>query len=666
MTDNKDEGETLPKILCEPSEFALPTADFKQRFDRLSRRAGIADRQHFASGWAQRKQSLYDRRFEARIGTDNFLPFGVLRQASTLGRAVCKIEAEGVSYNGFPGAWNGTGFLVAPGLLLTNHHVLNSKEVAQSASAIFDYHADGENAGQTTTVALDPKSLFITSQASGGLDYTFVALKEPADGFGAIQMYRGAFATDFMKRANIIQHPDGRPKEVVLQDNQVLPDDHPLFLHYVTDTEGGSSGSPVFDNNWQLKALHHASRRNLEQELPVGSEGTPPKRLNEGVKISAIAADLELRLDSEDERDAASKVLAEIKGEDSFTGFFGVRGRGGGAQEENLEAVIETYYGKERDIDIAFWNIEWFNRHYRKKLGKVAGIVADLKLDIWAFSESSPQATRALAARMRQEFGQRYECLASEPEASEHRQTTTVMWNSETVSCVRVPWPDKIAEALRAHSEEFDEIEMEAVEGKIFNRFPGLFHFTALSSTPGTQRPFDFFLVPLHLKAKAEGKKRRRMASSLLAEAIDIMQKQGHDQDWVLGGDFNAELKSGDFDPLSVEGFQALSAADEESGALTYLSPRFGSLIDHIFLSPNMAAKQDSDFFILAADKRIPEFDKEISDHRPVIARLSLTGEAPAEADERVEALLRAYQNQPAALLRALAAAIERQAGSGD
>lgn len=277
MSDAKEKSERTeppePLRSREPDVFALPSGAFKQRFDAYARRAGIADRQHFASGWAQRKQTLYDTQFEARIGAANFLPFGFLQRAATLGRAVCKITAKGVNFGGRSGEWSGSGFMVGQDLLLTNHHVLNSVDVAQSATLIFDFHADAgddEAAGaRSRTFTLDPETLFVTSPATGGLDYTFVATTAVPEDFGTIRMSRGALATDFMRRANIIQHPDGRPKEVVLQDNQVLSDDHPLFLHYVTDTEGGSSGAPVFDNNWHLKALHHASRKNLEQERPA-------------------------------------------------------------------------------------------------------------------------------------------------------------------------------------------------------------------------------------------------------------------------------------------------------------------------------------------------------------------------------------------------------------
>lgn len=650
----------------EPQDISLAGPAFAERMDRLSRKVGITDRHRFASGWAQRKQALFERVFEAQVGIDNQLPFLFVQQATRTGRAVCKIEATGVNYRGHSGSWVGTGFLVAPGLILTNNHVLNSKDVADNAVAIFDFQ-DTASGGQSQTQSFqfDPDDLFITSAAIGGLDYAFVSvLDKPEETYGFVEMFRGAFATGFMKRANIIQHPGGKPKTVVLQDNRLLPDDHPLFLHYTTDTEGGSSGSPVFDNNWQLKALHHASRKNAEEARPAESHGPAPKRINEGVKLSSIAADLELKLSSPAEQKSAQRVLAHIRGDDSNTGYFGVRGRQAAtARTNHLETLVTTYFGKEQDIDIAFWNVEWFNRQYRERMYDVAGVIADKNIDIWAFSETSPEATEALVDHLDREFGLQFEWAASEPEASSGKQTTTVMWNRETIRGAHEEWPDDIKDNLNARSDDEDALDLEAVDGKIFNRYPGLFHFSTAGQAALTNVSFDFYLVPLHLKAMADGSKRRRMASEILAKAVSVMVERGYDKDWVIGGDVNADLASGDLDPLSAGGFTAVSARDEADGAFTYLSRRYRSLIDHIFLSPNMVNFGDQDdFFILAADKANSSFAEDISDHRPVVVRLSLTQDATASEANELTDLVGRYRDQPAELLRRIADAFDHHA----
>src|SRR5262249_16458385 len=75
---------------------------------------------------------------------------------------------------------------------------------------------------------------------------------------------------------NIIQHPQGRPKQVALRDNQVIDllDD---FLHYRADTEPGSSGAPVFNDFWELVGLHHSGvpRRDQATKRPLTRWGAP-------------------------------------------------------------------------------------------------------------------------------------------------------------------------------------------------------------------------------------------------------------------------------------------------------------------------------------------------------------------------------------------------------
>ena len=128
------------------------------------------------------------------------------------------------------------------------------------------------------------------------------------------------------------------------------------------------------------------------------------------------------------------------------------------------------------------------------------------------------------------------------------------------------------------------------------------------------------------------------MASKILAVAIDKRIKEGWDEDWILGGDFNATLASEDFDTLIGADMAPLSAQDEAGGAFSYIK-RPNSLIDHIFLSPNLAKSYGAeDFFIVAADRSFPRYLKKISDHRPVLVRLSMNGRRqphPIESRER-------------------------------
>jgi hypothetical protein len=76
---------------------------------------------------------------------------------------------------------------------------------------------------------------------------------------------------------------------------------------------------------------------------------------------------------------------------------------------------------------------------------------------------------------------------------------------------------------------------------------------------------------------------------------------------------------------MGDKGLVPISAEDEGNGSITYIKDPFKSLIDHIYLSPNLARQYGPrDFFIVASDRTVPNYIEQISDHRPVLARLSL------------------------------------------
>jgi V8-like Glu-specific endopeptidase len=78
---------------------------------------------------------------------------------------------------------------------------------------------------------------------------------DPAAEWGAIRLKR----TDLHKgaRVNIVQHPMGGHKQIALYHNIVLYVGENR-IQYLTDTLPGASGSPVFDSDWNVVALHHS------------------------------------------------------------------------------------------------------------------------------------------------------------------------------------------------------------------------------------------------------------------------------------------------------------------------------------------------------------------------------------------------------------------------
>jgi len=108
-------------------------------------------------------------------------------------------------------------------------------------------------------------------------------------------------------RVFIIQHPRGQEQQIVLSDNNVLPNGlYHNFLRYRADSDYGSSGSPVFNEHWQLIALHHAAIGDLTlEDITAGtpaaesttsspSPSAPPSQIyaQQGVRICRILQDL--------------------------------------------------------------------------------------------------------------------------------------------------------------------------------------------------------------------------------------------------------------------------------------------------------------------------------------------------------------------------------------
>ena len=204
---------------------------------------------------------------------------------------------------------NGTGFLVAPWLLMTNNHVLPDPDAAAAATVRFGYQ-EQENGDITGVqqVDLDPGRFFATSP-DALLDYTVVAVgalpggTPPGEEFGVIPLVGATGKILEGEPVNIIQHPEGRPKEIAFRNNQLvkLVDDD--VMTYATDTDSGSSGSPVLNDQWELVGLHRSSVEATDDRgRPVDRTGrlvgpTTPVSLrawtaNKGSRVSALVGDL--------------------------------------------------------------------------------------------------------------------------------------------------------------------------------------------------------------------------------------------------------------------------------------------------------------------------------------------------------------------------------------
>lgn len=238
---------------------------------------------------------------ERIIGKNDLMSVTFLDLAVRVARTVARVRIRNAAGQllGY-----GTGFMVGPRVLITNNHVLGSAAEAASSQVEFNYQdtADGL-APVPVTFVLDPNSLFITSKP---LDYTVVAVRDSAQeavtAFGHNRLVEEEGKVLVGESLNIIQHPNGEPKQLALRENTLI-DVLPQFLHYHTDTAPGSSGSPVFNDQWEVVALHHsgvprtdAQGRYLTKDGGLWTPAMGEHRIdwiaNEGARISQIVASL--------------------------------------------------------------------------------------------------------------------------------------------------------------------------------------------------------------------------------------------------------------------------------------------------------------------------------------------------------------------------------------
>jgi endonuclease G, mitochondrial len=214
---------------------------------------------------------------ERIIADNNELPVKFLEEGAKVQKCVARIHNADSSF--------GTGFLISPSIIITNNHVLPTKEVSATTQIEFNYQIDLHGDQLVPDIySTNPDDLFYTSPETN-LDFTIVRVKNndgpPGIKWGNLILEEVQISPN--QYCNIIQHPGARFKEVALQENHIAR----IFdskVRYTTDTEPGSSGSPVFDNNWRLICLHHAGG---DQDPQTGNWLN-----NEGINIANIRADL--------------------------------------------------------------------------------------------------------------------------------------------------------------------------------------------------------------------------------------------------------------------------------------------------------------------------------------------------------------------------------------
>lgn len=262
---------------------------------------------------------------ERLIGLNNLMDVDFLRRGLDVANSVCRV----VYGNGLQTIQPmGTGFLVGPALMMTNNHVIEDKTSARRFWAQFEFeNRNREINDKTYFFKADPDSFFLTSPK---LDYTIVALEPRAANDPEIllnkyplnALYSSKGKINLGDSLNIIQHPEGKPKMIAFRENKVtVVSTEKPYIHYTTDTERGSSGSLVANDQWEIVALHRSGVPFQDEngnyltskgEI-INNPQAQPHLIhwvgNQGVLIDHILADIDTQPVAEDQEDLKEKIL---------------------------------------------------------------------------------------------------------------------------------------------------------------------------------------------------------------------------------------------------------------------------------------------------------------------------------------------------------------------
>ena len=187
----------------------------------------------------------------------NFLQRGLAQVSS-----ICRVD-------GGKGGM-GTGFLIGKDLILTNCHVIFGQERDPSpeeqadlsgVTCRFRYLSDeGEEKGKV--VPLVASGALVKWSSVRNLDYSLLKIQSDPDSTVCPLTFREGQAWELPLKndgLHILQHPKGETLKLALGWQSVTG----VYLdrarvQYVSQTHGGSSGSPCFNDQWELVAMHQS------------------------------------------------------------------------------------------------------------------------------------------------------------------------------------------------------------------------------------------------------------------------------------------------------------------------------------------------------------------------------------------------------------------------
>lgn len=262
-------------------------------------------------------------------------------------------------------------------------------------------------------------------------------------------------------------------------------------------------------------------------------------------------------------------------------------------------------FGLQNTFEIACWNIEQFPKS-NQTVNDVVEIIRDLDIDLFAVEEiTNTTAFNALIDSLPE-----YNGVVATQSSPGFALWTGIIYRKSMISISN--------QQVLFTDDSYN-----------FPRFP----YSVYIQANQNNKTFDFTLIVLHLKAEdgnPASQQRRKVAVDSLQNYVSNKLQQGGDPDYIIAGDWNDLLD----DQPSVNVF--LPFLDEPqmytfltlpfAGSLTeytYIGGGYRSLIDHIMITASIDTTYNNiDTQIIKIDQTFSQYESEVSDHRPVAARI--------------------------------------------
>ncbi|CAJ0849327.1 hypothetical protein AMST5_00109 [freshwater sediment metagenome] len=298
------DGRWATEVMLRNALRAAKSTQFEQRLEGIRQNFDLSDTKVQMSELPEQIVSDFSY----------LMPVGFLDRGQRAARAVARIcvprifNGQPQLLSGKPSLALGTGWMISPDLLVTNHHVIAARFDEEDAADASDIALQAKGAeAWFDYVDLDKPyhvyAMMALEASDRNLDYAVLRVgiagvgdAPPLSEWGHLRIADESNELRPGRPLNIVQHPSGDVKQIAIRRNDLVSTRGDDEFCYLTDTLPGSSGSPVFDDDWLVVGLHRASRTVPEKTY---MKGEAIKYNNVGVRIHAILRHLPATLRAE-------------------------------------------------------------------------------------------------------------------------------------------------------------------------------------------------------------------------------------------------------------------------------------------------------------------------------------------------------------------------------